>query len=104
MGCIFILFFIILVLSKYLISILNLGLFDLIGTVLCKIKESKKIHWSVLHSTTYLFSSFKLLSISCNDFFDFCGEQGAKEAGRLRLEGRDYVVQDGDIMKFRFNV
>ena len=43
-------------------------------------------------------------TISCDDFLHFCGEQGAKEAGRLRLEGRDYVVQDGDIMKFRFNV
>jgi ribosome-binding ATPase YchF (GTP1/OBG family) len=32
------------------------------------------------------------------------GEQGAKEAGRMRLEGKDYVVQDGDVMHFRFNV
>jgi ribosome-binding ATPase YchF (GTP1/OBG family) len=32
------------------------------------------------------------------------GEQGAKEAGKLRLEGKDYVVQDGDVMHFRFNV
>jgi hypothetical protein len=43
-------------------------------------------------------------TISCDDFLQFYGEQGVKEAGRLRLEGRDYVVQDGDIMKFRFNV
>jgi len=43
-------------------------------------------------------------TISCDDFLHYLGEQGAKEAGRLRLEGRDYVVQDGDIMKFRFNV
>jgi hypothetical protein len=43
-------------------------------------------------------------TISCDDFLHCLGEQGAKEAGRLRLEGRDYVVQDGDIMKFRFNV
>jgi hypothetical protein len=43
-------------------------------------------------------------TISCDDFLHCCGEQGAKESGRLRLEGRDYVVQDGDIMKFRFNV
>jgi GTP-binding protein YchF len=34
-----------------------------------------------------------------------CGsEQGAKEAGKMRLEGRDYVVRDGDVMHFRFNV
>ena len=32
------------------------------------------------------------------------GEQGAKEAGKMRLEGREYVVQDGDVMHFRFNV
>jgi ribosome-binding ATPase YchF (GTP1/OBG family) len=32
------------------------------------------------------------------------GEAGAKEAGRMRLEGRDYVVRDGDVMHFRFNV
>jgi ribosome-binding ATPase YchF (GTP1/OBG family) len=32
------------------------------------------------------------------------GETGAREAGRLRAEGKDYVVQDGDIMLFRFNV
>jgi len=30
--------------------------------------------------------------------------QGAKDAGRMRLEGRDYVVQDGDVILFRFNV
>ncbi len=38
------------------------------------------------------------------DFIEHNGEQGAKEAGRLRLEGKDYIVQDGDIMHFRFNV
>jgi ribosome-binding ATPase YchF (GTP1/OBG family) len=32
------------------------------------------------------------------------GETGAKEAGRMRLEGKDYVVKDGDVMHFRFNV
>ena len=36
--------------------------------------------------------------VACN------GEQGAKDAGRMRLEGRDYVVRDGDVMHFRFNV
>jgi ribosome-binding ATPase len=42
--------------------------------------------------------------IAYDDFVSFRGEQGAKEAGRLRLEGKDYVVQEGDIMHFRFNV
>jgi hypothetical protein len=32
------------------------------------------------------------------------GEFGAKDAGRMRLEGKDYIVQDGDVMHFRFNV
>jgi len=42
--------------------------------------------------------------ISYDDFIRLGGEQGAKEAGRLRLEGKDYIVQDGDVMHFRFNV
>jgi len=42
--------------------------------------------------------------ISFEDFIKYGGEQGAKEAGRMRLEGKDYIVQEGDIMHFRFNV
>lgn len=42
--------------------------------------------------------------IAYSDFIACGGEQGAKEAGRWRLEGRDYVVQEGDVMHFRFNV
>jgi GTP-binding protein YchF len=42
--------------------------------------------------------------ISYADYAQFKGEQGAKEAGKLRLEGKEYVVQDGDVMHFRFNV
>lgn len=42
--------------------------------------------------------------ISYNDFLQYNGEQGAKTAGRLRIEGKDYVVQDGDIIEFLFNV
>lgn len=42
--------------------------------------------------------------ISYDDFIKHQGEQGAKEAGKLRLEGKDYIVKDGDIMHFRFNV
>ena len=38
------------------------------------------------------------------DFIACGGEQGAKDAGKWRLEGKDYVVQDGDVMLFRFNV
>jgi ribosome-binding ATPase len=42
--------------------------------------------------------------IAYADFVAGKGEQGAKEAGRLRLEGKEYVVQEGDLMHFRFNV
>ncbi len=43
-------------------------------------------------------------TISYEDFVTLGGEQGAKDAGRMRLEGAEYVVRDGDIMHFRFNV
>jgi GTP-binding protein YchF len=43
-------------------------------------------------------------TIAYNDYVALNGEQGAKEAGKLRLEGKDYVVQDGDVLHFRFNV
>jgi GTP-binding protein YchF len=42
--------------------------------------------------------------ISYDDFIHYKGEQAAKEAGKWRLEGKDYIVKDGDIMHFRFNV
>jgi GTP-binding protein YchF len=42
--------------------------------------------------------------IAYADYVALKGEQGAKEAGRMRLEGKDYVVRDGDVMHFRFNV
>jgi ribosome-binding ATPase len=43
-------------------------------------------------------------TIAYADYVAYGGEQGAKDAGRMRLEGADYVVRDGDIMHFRFNV
>jgi GTP-binding protein YchF len=46
----------------------------------------------------------KAETISYEDYVSLGGEQGAREAGRLRMEGKDYVVQDGDVMVFRFNV
>lgn len=42
--------------------------------------------------------------VSYHDFVGNNGEQGAKEAGKWRLEGRDYMVRDGDVIHFRFNV
>ena len=43
-------------------------------------------------------------TIAYDDFVKFGGETGARDAGRMRSEGKDYVVQDGDVMHFRFNV
>jgi ribosome-binding ATPase YchF (GTP1/OBG family) len=43
-------------------------------------------------------------TIAYDDYVAHGGEQGAKEAGKFRLEGADYVVQDGDVFHFRFNV
>jgi hypothetical protein len=42
--------------------------------------------------------------VSYEDFVTHNGEQGAKEAGKLRLEGKDYIVKDGDVIHFKFNV
>ncbi len=42
--------------------------------------------------------------ISYDDYLSCKGEQGAREAGRMRLEGKEYVVREGDVMHFRFNV
>jgi len=42
--------------------------------------------------------------VSYEDFIEYNGESGAKEAGRWRLEGKEYIVKDGDIIHFRFNV
>lgn len=42
--------------------------------------------------------------ISYDDFVQYNGEQGAKDAGKWRLEGKEYVIKDGDVMHFRFNV
>ena len=42
--------------------------------------------------------------ISYDDYVEHGGEQGAKDAGRWRLEGKDYQVADGDVVHFRFNV
>ena len=43
-------------------------------------------------------------TIACDEFIEMGGEQPAKEAGQMRSEERDYRVQDGDTILFRFNV
>ena len=43
-------------------------------------------------------------TIAFADFIAYKGEQGAKEAGKMRAEGKEYIVQDGDVLNFLFNV
>ena len=43
-------------------------------------------------------------TIAFDDFIAYKGEQGAKDAGKMRSEGKEYVVKDGDVMNFLFNV
>jgi len=58
---------------------------------------------SVIH-TDFEKGFIKAEVISYEDYVQYNGEHGAKDAGKLRVEGKDYVVQDGDVMHFRFNV
>ena len=43
-------------------------------------------------------------TIGFDDYIAFKGEQGAKDAGKMRAEGKEYVVKDGDVLNFLFNV
>jgi Predicted GTPase, probable translation factor len=43
-------------------------------------------------------------TISYDDYINYDGENGAKDVGKMRVEGSDYLVKDGDIFNFRFNV
>jgi ribosome-binding ATPase YchF (GTP1/OBG family) len=43
-------------------------------------------------------------TISYDDYITYKGEAGAKEAGKMRAEGKEYVVKDGDVLNFLFNV
>jgi ribosome-binding ATPase len=43
-------------------------------------------------------------TIAYDDYIKYKGEAGARDAGRLRLEGKDYLVKEGDVLHFRFNV
>ncbi|HTV46133.1 MAG TPA: redox-regulated ATPase YchF [Stellaceae bacterium] len=89
------------------------GLLDLITFLTAGPKESRA--WTITRGTKapqaarVIHSDFekgfiRAETISYDDFVAYGGEQGAKDAGRMRLEGADYVVRDGDIMHFRFNV
>lgn len=61
-------------------------------------KAAGKIH------TDFERGFIKAQVISYEDYIKYHGEQGAKAAGRLRLEGKDYIVKDGDVIEFKFNV
>jgi GTP-binding protein YchF len=88
-------------------------LLDLITYFTAGVKEVRA--WTVLKNATapqaagVIHTDFergfiRAETISYVDFIQYQGEQGAKEVGKLRLEGKDYLVQDGDILHFRFNV
>ena len=88
-------------------------LLDLITFFTAGPKESRA--WTVIRGTKApaaagaIHSDFergfiRAETIAYDDFVALGGEQAAKEAGRMRSEGRDYVVQDGDVLLFRFNV
>ena len=53
-------------------------------------------------SLVFIYSSSNVISYA--DYAKLKGEQKAKELGKMRLEGKDYILKDGDIMHFRFNV
>jgi ribosome-binding ATPase len=88
-------------------------LLDLVTFLTVGPKEARA--WTVENGTTapraagVIHSEFekgfiRAETISYDDFVSCGGEQGAKDAGKMRLEGADYIVADGDIMHFRFNV
>jgi hypothetical protein len=89
------------------------GLLGLITYFTAGPKESRA--WTIVRSTRapqaagVIHGDFERGFIACetiayDDYVAGNGEQGAKEAGRMRVEGKDYVVRDGDVLLFRFNV
>ena len=89
------------------------GLLDLITYFTAGPKESRA--WTVKRGTAapqaagVIHTDFergfiKVETIAYADYTELNGEAGARDAGRLRQEGKDYVVEDGDVMLFRFNV
>ena len=89
------------------------GLLGLCTYFTCGPKETRA--WTITRGTKapqaagVIHNDFERGFIACetiayDDFVASNGEAGAKAAGRMRVEGRDYVVQDGDVLLFRFNV
>ncbi|MCE2927751.1 MAG: redox-regulated ATPase YchF [Rickettsiales bacterium] len=88
------------------------GLLDLITYFTVGPKEARA--WTIIKGTAapaaagVIHTDFekgfiRAETIAYNDYIAGKGEAGAKEAGKFRLEGKDYVVQDGDVLHFRFN-
>jgi hypothetical protein len=90
--------------------------YDLLGLITYFTVGPKETHaWTIVRGTkapqaaAVIHKDFERGFIACetiayDDFVACKGEQGAKEAGKMRVEGKEYVVKDGDILLFRFNV
>ncbi|NPA33371.1 MAG: redox-regulated ATPase YchF [Chlorobi bacterium] len=90
--------------------------YDLLGLITFFTAGPKEVRaWPIVKGTTAYEAAGKIHSdiqkgfiraevIGFDDYVKYGGEQGAKETGKLRLEGKDYVIQDGDVVYFRFNV
>jgi GTP-binding protein YchF len=89
------------------------GLLGLVTYFTCGPKETRA--WTIVRGTkapqaaAVIHNDFERGFIACEtiayeDYVALRGEAGAKEAGKMRVEGRDYVVKDGDVLLFRFNV
>ncbi len=89
------------------------GLLGLVTYFTCGPKEARA--WTITRGTrapqaaAVIHNDFERGFIACEttayeDYVSLGGESGAKEAGRMRVEGKEYVVRDGDVLLFRFNV
>jgi len=89
------------------------GLLGLVTYFTCGPKETRA--WTITRGTkapqaaAVIHNDFERGFIACetiayDDYVACKGEHGAKEAGKMRVEGKEYVVKDGDVLLFRFNV
>ncbi|NBV05824.1 MAG: redox-regulated ATPase YchF [Proteobacteria bacterium] len=89
-------------------SLLNLITFFTVGPKECHAwtlkKDSSAPKAAGIIHTDFEKGFIRAETISYDDYINLNGEEGAKAAGRLRLEGKDYIIQDGDVFHFRFNV
>ena len=67
-------------------------------------KGSRAVDAAGLIHTDFARGFIAAETVACDDYIASGGDHGARDAGRMRQEGRDYVVQDGDVILFRFNV